>query len=287
LPSALIFRKFISQQKPMLMKTTISLFSTLLLLFICFASCEDDKTEDKAPNLPPESAFVVPFDAFANANDTVSTSKSVYAGKTYRNWGTAFIQAGFWNIVINVGMLVPVTSFVEAFKHEPVYDVDTEKWKWSYNFLQHTAVLSGKLVGDSVQWEMQVSKANTYSDFVWYYGSSHKQGTGGYWILNESPSKNHQYLRIDWERDPSTETGNIKYTNIKVDGTENGGYIHYGSTTETDYNRYYNIYNKGDKNLTEIQWHHANKNGHIKNLKAFKDENWHCWGTDLADMECN
>ncbi len=269
------------------MKKILSLLGALLFLILIIGSCEENENNDNAPSLPPETAFVMPFSAFTNPNDTLATKNSSIEGITHKNWGTAFIQTGVWNIIITVGMAIPVASFVEAFKHEAVYNVDTKKWEWSYNFSLHTAVLSGMVADDSVHWEMKISKANTFSNFSWYTGASHINGSGGYWILNEGPTIQTALLKIDWENDSETETGNIKYTNIKSGGTENGGYIHYGSNTNTSYNRYYSIYNKGQDNLTEIEWNFETKNGHIKNPLAFLDENWHCWGTDLSDIDCD
>lgn len=91
-------------------------------------------------------------------------------------------------------------------------------------------------------------------------------------------------LRINWNQD-FNGTANLKYTNIIPNDPENGGYIYYG-TTLNPFDRYYHIYNKGQDNLTEIEWNHINYDGRIKNPGHFQDSNWHCWGVDLQDMIC-
>ncbi len=265
------------------MKNLLSLMAAFLILLISLGSCEEENDNNEtAPSLPPEASFVMPFDAFSSTSGDMKTSE--LQGNV--NWVTAATQVTVWNVFISIGMAIPTIAFLEAFNHEAVYDVETNKWLWSYNVPHHTVVLSGKVESDSVYWEMQLSKADVFSDFVWYTGTSHINGSGGYWIINENPEETSPLLRIDWNRDSSNETGDIKYTNVQPGGAENGGYIHYGSNTDTDYNRYYNIFNKGQDNLTEIKWNNETHNGRIKNPAAFKDEIWHCWGTDLVDMDC-
>ena len=65
-------------------------------------------------------------------------------------------------------------------------------------------------------------------------------------------------------------TGDIKYTNIIPGGAENGGYIYYGTQTG-DMTRFYDIFNKGQDNLTEIEWNHTDYHGHVKDPNKFGD----------------
>ena len=257
------------------------LLSAIFVMFMSI-SCEETETEENdAPQIPPESTMLMDFSDFSNPEDT--TDK---ANETYIAWGHSAFNVLVWNAVITVGLAVPVTSFTEAFNHQAEYHADENYWTWTYGFNangQHQAELKGYLTGDTVTWEMKID------DFLWYYGNSHLDRTGGYWILNESKQQPTPLLRIEWAR-PDTTVASISYTNIAPEesshGAENGGYIAYG-ITEEEFNRYYDIYNKGQDNLIEIQWNFEDKHGRVKDYRRFLDENWHCWDTTLQDTDCN
>jgi hypothetical protein len=91
-------------------------------------------------------------------------------------------------------------------------------------------------------------------------------------------------MEIDWNKF-ADGTADLKYTIIKPEIPENGGYIFYG-TTLNDLNRFYRIYNKTSDNLTQIEWSSVNKNGHVKDQHHFGDADWHCWNELLMDTVC-
>ncbi len=262
----------------------------LLMLSLVIISCEESNLNDDdgqtAPELPPVSSFVIDF------SDFPTTTKSAIVDDTTRknNFQTASLQVGWWNTLITIGMAVPVLSFLESFKHEVVRE-DINWWTWTYDFtaqkVKHTAVLHGKVNVDSVTWEMYITKENVYENFMWYWGRGDILGTGGYWILQEKPEKRVDILKIDWERNPIDSTGNIRYMNIEKGGNENGGYILYGVSLEQSYNAYYHIYNKGQDNLSQIEWDTETLIGRIINKKAFIDEEWHCWDEDQYNTQCD
>ena len=65
---------------------------------------------------------------------------------------------------------------------------------------------------------------------------------------------------------------------------ENGGYINYGITNETPYNAFYDIYNKGQDNHTNIEWNRTTKEGRVKDAQHFLDAVWHLWDSNLDDQ---
>ncbi|MBU0486430.1 MAG: hypothetical protein KKA07_06560 [Bacteroidetes bacterium] len=243
------------------------------------------KKKKPAPDLPPSSSMVMSFSNFASASDTVNKS-----GETYQNWGHSYANVVVWNVIITIGLAVPVASFLESFNHQAVWDNHDEEWSWTYNVwaggASHTCRLVASMSGDYIQWKMFISKQNGFTDFMWYEGQSHSNGTNGYWTLYESPTVNQQLLQIDWNKN-SDGTEDIKYTNIKPNGPENGGYIAYGITSATDFNAFYDIYNKGQDNLTEIDFNTTDRHGRVKDPRKFGDSDFHCWGTTLADEVCN
>ncbi len=259
---------------------TKKIFLLMLIFLFATVACEKEEEKKDAPVIPPESTFLMNFSDFASAD----TSKSFDGSKSiesYINWGHSYFNVAFWNLFITVGLAIPVASFVESFNHEAIYHPDDNNWTWSYNFNAggiHEAELTGYIESDTVIWEMRID------NFLWYYGHSHLNRTGGYWILNESQNQPTELLKIDWNRE-SEDVADIKYINIKPDGAENGRYIFYGKTTD-ELNRFYDIYNKGADNLTEIEWLTTDKHGRVKDFNKFCDDLWHCWDSTLVDVDC-
>jgi len=265
------------------------LFTALFLTTLIIFSCKKDDSEgDNAPQLPPVESFIIDFSDFNNIEDTLSKS-----ALTHKNWGHAVFKVNFWNLIIAVTGVVPVTAFMESFKHEAVYEGEST-WGWTYGYTigsaTYTAKLKGKIISaEEVQWEMYISKAaliDPYEDFKWYEGVARFDRTSGYWILYKSPSEDHELIRIDWSKDWDNNTGNIKYTNIVPGSPENGGYISYGIVDDPALNAFYKIYNKGYDNLTDIEWNRTTKEGRIKDPGTFGDELWHCWNYLLMDIDC-
>lgn len=262
------------------MKTLKSIFLlSLIASTISFQSCK--KEDPDAPELLPESTFVMSFDDFSIEEDgTRSKTDS-------SNWRYAATNVVVWNVVIFLNGIVPVAAFRESFNHQPTYDKKTEVWTWSYDFnavVKHTARLEAKKVGSNIQWEMYISKQGGFSDFLWYSGLSATDRTSGSWTLYKDPNNATPYIGIDWHRN-SDGTSDIKYTNIIPSGPENGGYIEYGLTKDT-FDAYYDIYNKGKDNLTAIKWSRSTKEGQVSDENHFGDTDNHCWDAFLQNATC-
>ena len=247
---------------------------------------------DVPPELPPADTLVMDFGDFANGdagkrafdrND--ATVAQVGAGE---NWRWAALHVGVWNVIITVGLVVPVAAFLESFNHTPEQQEDGS-WVWSYDVtvggVVHSAALHALAVGGDIEWRMVVSKEGFYSDFEWFTGVSNLIGTEGAWTLNKNPDDPGPFVGIEWHRDPDSETGDLKYTNIVPSGPENGGYIFHGTTGEA-HNAFYDIYNKGQDNLKNIEWNRMTKDGRIRDPARFGNDAWHCWDTALQDVEC-
>ncbi len=262
------------------MKNLKPISLVLILLTVVFTSCNKNKV---APELPPQSAFVTDFSDF---NDN---AKNI-ADTTMTNWGHSAINVGVWNVIISVGLAVPVASYVEAVKNHPAEYQGDNTWLWSYSFNAGTATFTAELYGvlksETVEWEMYISKSGEYEHFLWYSGVSNLDNKHGTWTLYNKPSDPTELLGIEWNR-ATDSTGNIKYTNIVPNGPENGGYIFYGNDNNSDLNAYYNIYNKGEDNLIQIEWSQTYQNGRVKDVKKFGDDLWHCWDETHYDVDCN
>src|ERR1035437_3809947 len=106
--------------------------SFVLILILCtgvFTSCKKDKGEP--PVLPPAESMTIDFTNFASTKksaDLISGQK----GTENSNWNYAAIVAGFWKVIININLAVPVTAFNVAVNQTPVF-ISTKTWQWSYN----------------------------------------------------------------------------------------------------------------------------------------------------------
>jgi hypothetical protein len=266
----------------------------LALIWVACDSEDDDydggvEPESQAPPLPPEGSLLMEFDDFDTTDQFVKNTTPLVAAATIQNWFYSAATAGAWQFVITFTMAVPVASFVAAFDAEPVYDGDGW-WVWSYDFTaqsaDYSADLKGRIVADSVEWEMYISKQGVYEDFLWYTGTHDLFATGGQWNLKHNHSNPEPFLQVDWSRDTVTSTGELKYTNIISGSVDFGGYIHYGSTSGADYDRFYTIYGPSTPKTTEIEWNHSTKAGRVRDEHHFGDSDWHCWDEDLQDMDC-
>ena len=103
--------------------------------------------------------------------------------------------------------------------------------------------------------------------------------------MKSKPSDPTDLIRIDWRRNPSRNTSDIKYTNVVPGGPENGGYISYAVTGSTPYDRTYTIYNKGKNQTTYIEWNSATKEGRVKDAAHFRDDSWHYWNSELLNVQ--
>lgn len=256
-----------------------------VLLFFSSCSKGKDEVEEKAPLIPPVSTFAMDFDQLGQPSDTGGLREA----NSFHHWGYAYLNVLAWHTAVNFAMFVPVAAFTESFNHEAIYDPQSNKWNWSYNVnannTTYLARLSGEYVADSVEWEMSITQSGAYNDFVWFYGTSAADQSGGYWLLNENPASPQLILRIDWER-TSNDLGSISYLYIKSGDAQEGAFIAYGATTET-LNRYYVIHNQAAANTTNIEWHDSNLNGRVKDPAHFSDNNWHCWDIHLMDTFCD
>jgi len=259
----------------MKLKIRINRFLILILAIsgVSMLSCEKDKKD--APELPPESAFVMDFSDFQDNQKSTPT---------YANWTTAVVTVGVWNTILAVTLAVPVASYIEAFNHEPVR-VDNNTWKWSYtvqvNAVNYTADLYADVFDADVNWEMYISQEGGFSNFLWYKGTCDILRTHGNWTLYVGPVSNNEFLEIEWTHDWETTTGDIRYTNVLASNEGIGDYIYAGITTDTPYNAFYDLYDNSKDNLVEINYNTVTREGNI-----YYDSLWHCWNTNLEDITC-
>jgi hypothetical protein len=266
-------------------------FFTLLTLLIIstgfFAGCKKDKGQP--PVLPPQESMVIDFSNFATTKKSVELLPG-QKGTENSNWEYAAIVAGYWKLIINTTLAVPVTAFKAAMNQVPVF-VSTKTWQWSYSItylnVTYDAKLTGLIRSSDVQWKMYITREGTngFTDFLWFEGTSKLDGTGGQWILYQDPTSPVSFLQIDWTK-TDTSVGYIKYTYLKADSFLNS-FIEYGLTTN-DLNAYYNIhyYNGVKFSDVNVEWNTTTLNGHVKSVDYLGDSNWYCWDSNKVNTVC-
>lgn len=279
------------------LKRLVAIATALAMVAFLLAGCGSDDgdggtgPEPVQPQIPPPSSFVMDFSDFNSGQpyEPLRGEDPVDGKESNANWSWAAGNVLLWNTIIMVGLAVPVASFLEAFNHEPTRQPDGT-WIWDYNFMVdgivHLAELHGRVVEETVQWEMYISKEGEYEDFLWYSGVSALDATEGTWTLFNNPTSATPFVGIEWHWYSQLETGDIKYTNIVPGGPDNGSYIFYGTFEEGTYNAFYDIYYVSLDNHTQIEWNRTTKAGRVSDPNHFGDSDWHCWDSNLQDVPC-
>jgi hypothetical protein len=263
-------------------RTLAHLLLVLVIVVLTVAGCSD---VSGAPTIPPEETFVIPFEDFTETNGLISLAET----GNQSNWNYAAGTVVIWGAILITTLVVPVAAFRASFHNIPLQQPDGS-WVWSYSVniggSIYTAKLHGQFITEGVHWDMNISKEGEYEDFLWYYGECDLPATEGFWILKQSPADPEDLVRIDWSRNISAGTHAVRYTNIVPDAPENGGYIDTQYTKGTPYDHIWDMYNKVQDNHTYIEWSSTTKEGRVKNLNWFHDDNWHCWDSDLTNVTC-
>ena len=271
--------------------------ASLLILSLTFAvaGCGNNTTENtsssQAPTLPPDSTFLMTLglSAFPAAAAPAFRGASMATTPAGTNYTFAAVNVGVWNLIITVGLAVPVLTFAESFNHTPVLQPDGS-WLWSYSKIigdTYAAKLNGKVSGGQVTWNMYISKTtgtNQFTDFNWFTGTADLAATAGNWTMRKNPTEQVDLLSIDWHRNAAAGTGDIKFTNVEANATEEGGYISFKRTSDTPYDSFYDIYAKSANNLVNIEWNSTTKEGRVMNQQHFGDALWHYWDSALQNI---
>ena len=276
---------------------------TALAVLLATSGCqkEDDKTAaENAPAVPPIASMSIDFSQFPQDNNSTTLGISAAATdeigvdanivvqpQTVRNFTHAAVQVAGWSTLLKVGLVVPVAAFVESFRHVPTLRSD-DTWVWSYTVrvdnIIHTAELHGTILSDVIQWEMYVTKPGHYLDFNWFSGISAKDGNSGSWLLRETPENPVPLLDIQWSRDLQKRIASVSYTNVRPGVPENGAFIAYGIIDSSEYDAYFDIYQKEQDNMIEVEWNRISHAGRVSNPNFFGDAEFHYWNGMLQDI---
>ena len=282
------------------MKRTINILVITMLLAGLMAGCKKDK--GRPPVLPPYQSMEVDFSAFVGGSksaDLISQAKDIPDPDENFTFSAAVV--GIWNTILAINLAVPVTAFKLAANTNPVWIAD-KTWEWKYNVSgiagTYKARLVGKSLSDKVEWQMYISKDGTpsFSEFVWFTGTSALDGNSGQWLLNYSQVFQEPYIKIDWEK-TGNQVGEIRYTYVRNQRDDRSpdpfknSYIEYGLTTGT-FNAYYTVHIYEPMIIQDfvdifIEWNTTTIAGRVKALYKFGDNNWHCWDNEKLNKDCS
>lgn len=247
------------------------------------SGCRKDKGDP--PQLPPVGTMIIDFTNF----DYQGKGSEGIAVKGTNNsaWEFAAIAAGTFKIILGTTLAIPVYSFKMAMDQTPEY-VSEKTWQWVYNTTianeSYKARLVGQIGATEVTWKMYITKQNSYTDFLWFEGTSALDGNSGKWTLYHSNVTPVPVLQIDWSKSGDA-ISSVKYTYVKEDSFKNS-YIEYGSKAG-DLNAYYTIhyYNGTKFSDVNVEWNTTIHNGRIKS-SDYLDGQWFCWDQNKANTTC-
>jgi hypothetical protein len=270
------------------MKKLYSLPLVVILICGLLWGCEK---KGNPPTLPPVESMSIDFSDFVATMKSGQINTDIKAVEN-TNWTVAATVAGWWNSLIAVELIVPVTAFEIAVNNSPTY-LDKKTWQWKYSVdvvgSTYTARLTGQIGSNDIKWEMYISKqgVGSYAEFLWYEGTTALDGKSGTWTIKASHADQTPVLEIEWTKSGEA-IGTIKYTYI-YPGQFNGSFIEYGLTSNT-LNAYYTVHSYVPAKLkmvdVNIEWSTSAHNGRVKAIDYFQDSNWYCWDGNGNDIVC-
>ena len=274
------------------MKRILSLLIISALILNIPVSCKKDKGDP--PDVPSVESMEIDFENFEPKPPTKGDQDTpFYKGAQDSNWELASNAAMLWKAIINTTLAVPVYSFRQVAGKSPVY-IDDNTWQWSADATilntTYSARLTGQVGASAIEWKMYISKTGTgsYTDFLWFTGTSAKDGKSGEWVLFESKENPVEILRIDWTK-PGEKIGEIIYTFTKNGNPLKDSFIRYGLTTNT-LNAFYEIsyYNSVYQQVFEldVEWNTSVGNGRVRCPAIFENDDWYCWDEAHINSEC-
>ena len=269
--------------------------------FVALAGCSTDGGTQVVdgpgtpPALPAATSMDVDFGLFQLSGS--ESMLSAYAdpaelgaafSSSQLHFGAAALSVLVAHAVTVLHLAVPVAVFGAAANNTPSFE-DDGRWHWRYTASSGgqlwTAHLSGSVDGNQVVWDMRITAPNAdppLTDFLWYGGNSHTDGTSGTWRFYDpsNPSGSNEVVRVDWTH----ESADVHGVTITVTGGENVGDAltaeHDGST------RFVTWTDASMGNTVEIFWDVASGEGYIiapglnGGLKS-------CWDSGQNDVPCS
>lgn len=264
-----------------ILKSTFLFMFMAAGLMLAVNSCEKDP---EPMELPPAESMVIDWDMFPT-NSTKSADEALTVYNWFYSAGTIFV----WNTVVAANIAVPTVAYAAAFNNEPVYQGD-ETWLWSYSVTVNQRTIDAELLGSRIDnetfsMEMTLSEAGGFEAFTWFKGEIRYDHTAANWTLSYSPQNPTPYLDVTYSKDFEDDVASIRYTVIDPQNELYEDYIEFGIDSSLEYDAHYTI-SRADT-TTFIEWNTQTNAGHVMDQRQFGDEEWHCWDSQLQDVDCS
>jgi len=272
---------------------------TVLMTALMFQSCEKDSTVQlpdnlKAPELPP--AFLYTMPTYEIAHDSLANEDKVLTRgpNSYANWLHAGVSLLTWNTIVVLNLALPVNAIGQAFNQHAQY-IGNQTFAWTYQYTAdpqlggatYNIVLTGQyLSADEVAWSLTASQIGGFQNFEWVTAITATNHTAAEFTIYRNPGNAEAYLQINSTYDIFDESVAVRLTNVIPNDPNNGNYIAYGASYMGDFNRSFQLY-AGASNMMDIEWNAPQRYGRVRHEAHFGDAEWHCWDTNLLDVDCN
>jgi len=270
--------------KKYIITSRIPVFLLIISIILINTSCKKKTTGEK-PELPPVESLVMDFSDFDSRPDQKKSMAT-----TYNNFVYSYLNVAFWSTVSTGAVALPAVAYSNLLNQE-AEKVDDNIWKWTYNFtwdgVSYVASLTTeRLNNEEYTAELVIAFADSpESGFKWVEGIVRYDRTAASWnVYKHNEGDPVQLLDIDWTKDYETGVSSLTYVYVEPGQPETGSSITYGRDPSLDYNATYTIILSAQ--TIEIQWDTETKAGRVRNPYHFEDNDWHCWNSDLVDIEC-
>ena len=269
-----------------------------MFTIILFQACQKDFDSSpiqnqESPQLPPLESLTMSFEGWENLdtfgfhNDIEIEGRSITP--TFKNWYFAAVNLVVWNTAIVAHLSIPFVAFAHAFNYQ-AEQLSPYKYQWSYEIDDKDTLYSVKLTAeyllqsDEIYYELFVSQENGFSDMKFISGTSNTEFTNIKWDIYFDPYNPVPFLNVEFETD--IENARIRYTNVIPGDEGNGDYLEARTSSDSDYNRFFDVFEASENNFIEMKWNEPSRNGAVKSNSFFGDLEWHCWDQRLMDTDC-
>jgi hypothetical protein len=294
-----------------IMRTAMCFVAVVALASLAACSKQDGdgllgatNTGADAPKLPAMSTMTMDLSFFGVDGTSTAQAKAMDEGMMLAAPGnkTNFINAVVRVLYIQLTLYdileEPVGAFAAAIHSVPQPQPDGS-YLWTFIFVdganEYSIFLNGKVVGDHVEWRLEVSTNNpelVLDHFVWFSGESKLDDSGGYWQFYKpvasgaalattgAGTDGAAVVRMDWENYGGAEHRLTVLAN-EVGGPDEGDMLVFHETPSTGTIDYYDAETLDDQNIT---WH-VDGSGSLT-VGGYNDGQQACWNTRQEDTVC-
>jgi hypothetical protein len=235
----------------------------------------------KALTLPPQSSMSVPS-FIQTGNAKVSATNTQIAATM------AYVAVAEFTLAVELALLEPAALFAICHSTQPVALEDNSGWKWEVGDAKFSAVLVGRVEGDSARWSMTVNGGDL-QDFTWYTGTSTITGKAGYWMFYDTLKVAGEYpeaIKISYEA--GTPTEQVKLEIVKAGDPDLGNYIQWTAAGDDRTFVAHDAYSEdalGPDTVT-IAWDQVTEAGSIQVASSGEKYCWDTKANNHQDIAC-